>query len=504
MPTAAPHLPTVLAAIDVGTNAVRLELARVGTDGMLEVLHQERDPIRPGEGVFKTGEIAKPVADRLVATMRRYAALCRRHHALVKAVATSAVREARNREEIVARVQREAGITLEAISGKEEARLICLGVLQGRSRDKRAVLIDIGGGSTEVVTAEGERPTNLWSLQLGAVRVTDLFSASGKVTPQQLRLMRKHASEVANKMLPRRMNGLPKMALGSSGTINAVVAFAAEEGAAHVKVGALSQAVEQLAAMTPSQRRKHFDAQRADIVLGGAVVLEMVTRHLKLDAVAAVSRGLRDGILVDLLRRSDAAYEDRDLPETALAMARRFGTDEPHTRKVRALALSLFDQLAKLHKLPINTRPYLEVAAVLHDIGNAVSYERHHKHSYYLIHHADLPGLTDRERELVARIARYHRRADPEVGHSGMAGLEPNEVRVVRRLATLLRVADALDRSHRQPVEELVIRSQPAAITLKLHPSADGALDLELWNVEKERALFKRVFGKQLNVAVAR
>ena len=185
----------ILAAIDVGTNAVRLELAKVLPDGSLETLHQERDPVRPGEGLFKTGSIRREVADRLLSTLRRYSALCRRYDARVKAVATSAVREAKNREEIVRRARKEAKLTLDVISGREEARLICLGVLHGTPPLKRSICIDIGGGSTEVAFAFGEHPKDLWSVTLGAVRLTELFGLSGKVTKKQLKLMRRFARE---------------------------------------------------------------------------------------------------------------------------------------------------------------------------------------------------------------------------------------------------------------------------------------------------------------------
>lgn len=492
----------VLAAIDVGTNAVRLELARVGPEGSLETLHQERDPIRPGEGVFKTGSIPEPAIERLISTLRRYNALCRRHQAQVKAVATSAVREARNKDEVVERVQREVGVQLEVISGKEEARLICLGVLHRKPKDHRSVLIDIGGGSTEIITAVGERPTNLWSLQLGAVRLTQVFDAAGTISSKKLKVMRNHASEVADKMLPARLGRIPKMGLGSSGTINAVVGFAGREGAGHATLRELTEAVETLAGLGPAGRRKHFDPQRAEIILSGAVVLEMVAKRLGVEAVASVTRGLRDGVLVDLLQKSDATFEDHGLPEAALALGRRFHFDEKHHTHVAALSVSLFDQLKRLHQLPPITRAYLEVAALLHDVGNAVSFERHHKHSYYLIQNADLPGLGDRERELVARVARYHRRAHPDPGHAGLQGLTVAEARTVRRLATLLRLANALDRSHRQTVRSMTARSQSGNVALTL--KTRGAVELELWNVERELANFRRVFGRGLVLHVAR
>ncbi|MFL5357880.1 HD domain-containing protein [Archangium sp.] len=497
-----PPLQPVLAAIDVGTNAVRLELARPDPDGSLETLHQERDPIRPGEGVFATGMMSKETADRLLSTLRRYAALCRRHKARVRAVATSAMRDARNREEIVQRVREEAGLNLEVVSGKEEARLICLGVLHRKPPHTRSLLVDIGGGSTEVAIATGERPDELWSLALGSVRLTEMFDASGKVSPKQLRLMRSYVEEQLRKAMPERPEHLPRVALGSSGTISAVVGFAASEGTAHASVRQLSHAVETLAELTPERRRKRFDPRRADIIVAGATVLERVVKHLGVESVTAVNRGLRDGLLVDLLYRQDETREDHSLADAAVAMGRRLLFDEKHARQVASLALTLFDELAALHNLPLSCRPYLETAALLHDIGNAVSYERHHKHTYYLLHNGDLPGLADRERELVARVARYHQRSPPELNHAGMEGLSPAEARLVRKLATLLRVANALDSSHHQPVKEL--RAVNGRDAVSLHFKSRQPVDLELWTVEHETALFRRVFNKRLALHAGR
>jgi exopolyphosphatase/guanosine-5'-triphosphate,3'-diphosphate pyrophosphatase len=496
-------LQPVLAAIDVGTNAVRLELARPDPEGSLETLHQERDPIRPGEGVFATGLMPEETADRLLSTLRRYAALCRRHKARVRAVATSALREAKNRDAIVERVREEAGLTLEVVSGKEEARLICLGVLHGKPPGSRSLLVDIGGGSTEVATATGEKPDNLWSLALGSVRLTEVFDTSQEVTAKQLRLMRSFVTEVLRKTLPPELPGLPKVALGSSGTINAVVSYASGDGSASATVRQLTQAAETLAELSPERRRKRFDPRRADIIVAGAVILEGVAKQLGVDSVTVVHRGLRDGILVDLLHRQDGTLEqDPSLADAALTIGRRFFFDEKHAKQVAKLSLHLFDDLAALHGLPLATRPYLEVAALLHDIGHAVSPERHHKHTYYLIHNADIPGLADRERELVARVARYHRRSPPELAHSGMEGLTPSEARTVRKLATLLRVADSLDRSHNQPIKGLKASNGRELVTL--HLQAKQPVDLELWNADRELASFRRVFGKKLALHVGR
>lgn len=495
-------LPTI-AAIDVGTNAVRLEIARVHPDGSLETLHQDRSPIRPGEGTFSSGAMSAEVVDRLLSTLRRYGALCRRFHARTRAVATSAVREAKNRQEIIRRVKAEAGLELEVVSGREEARLICMGVLNGRPPSSRSLVIDIGGGSTEVATAVGDRPTNLWSVPLGAVRVSELFEADGKVGKKKLALMREYAREVVAGSVPRAQVPRFKTALGSSGTINALVAWAAEEDTyPRVSARIISRAAEALAAMSFEEREPHFDSRRAEIIVGGAVVLEQAMEHLGLESITAVDRGLRTGLLFDLVRRLRSRPDDHSLGNAAFALSQRFGVEPNHARQVTRLALTLFDQLAPLHKLPASTRPLLEAAALLHNVGQAVAYQRHHKHSYYLIRHADLPGVADRERELIALTARYHRRAAPERSHPDVSDLSQAEFLIVRKLSTLLRLADALDRGHHQSVRRLKAGVVNGAVVLRLE--GRGPLDLEVWDAEHDAALFRRVFGRRLELIASR
>lgn len=497
--TRTPRTP-LLAAIDVGSNAVRLEIARPLADGSLETLHQQRDPIRPGEGVFATGSISREVADRLLSTMRRYAALCRRDGARVRAVATSAIREARNGRDVVRRIREQTGIDLEVVSGREEARLICLGVLHRRPPRTRSLVIDIGGGSTEVASARGEDPIDLWSIALGAVRLTEMFGLAGRVAASRLALVRSYAEEALREAMPRRFPH-PPVALGSSGTINAVVGFAASRGRSASRKE-LGRAVDDLADMTLEQRRRHFDPRRAEVIVAGAVVLDAAVRHLGLEEVTSVDTGLRNGILVDLVRRAAAGREDHSAAEAALALGRRFAFDERHAVQVGALAMTLFEDLAPLHSLPYAARRVLEAAAVLHDIGNAVSHQKHHKHTFYLVANADVPGFSDRERELVATVARYHRRSTPDRKRADLEHLAPGELSTVRRLSALLRVANALDASHQQPVRS--VRAEPRHGAVALHVRLRGPADLELWELEREAAFFREVFRKRLEAHVRR
>jgi len=486
----------ILAAIDIGTNAVRLEIARRLPDGNLETLHQERDPVRPGEGVFETGSMPRPVVDRLVAVLRRYAALCRRDRAQVRAVATSALREARNAQEVLRRIRAEAGLEVEVIAGREEARLICLGVLRGRPARARSLVVDIGGGSTEVATALGEEPEQLWSVSLGAVRVTELFDARSRLRKPRLAAMRAFAAEAFREALPARFPH-PRRALGSSGTIAAVVGFAAEKGARQASFREVRRAAEALARMTLAERRRHFDPGRAEIVAAGAVILEAAMGRLGLEAVTAVDTGLRNGLLLDLLRRG-SARDDHTAAEAALALGRRLGFDERHAVHVGALAVTLFEDLSALHRLPASARRVLEAGAILHDVGNAVSFHRHHKHTWYLVANADLPGLDERERALAALVARYHRRSLPDRKRADLAHLGGAELATLRKLVALLRVANALDASHQQPVRSLRARSRDGRVALSLR--ARGPLDLELWDLGREAGFFRQVFRRRVEV----
>ena len=485
----------MLAAVDVGSNAVRLKVARLLPDASLETLHEERDPVRPGEGVFTTGRLDQEVVERLLSTLRRYAALCRRYQARVRAVATSALREASNGFEVARRIRERAALPLEIISGREEARLICLGVLHGSPPQARGTVIDIGGGSTEVITALGEHPKNLWSVPVGAVRLTDVFSASGSVPQRKLALMRAFVREAFDS-LPRDATVFSR-ALGSSGTINAVVGYAARQGKAATRAE-VAQATEELAAMPVHERRQRFDARRAEIIVAGAIILECAMQHLRLTSIYGVNRGLRDGILIDLLRRSRGAPADESLADAAMSIARRFGVDTRHAGQVARLALELFDRAPAVHRVPPSARPLLEAAALLHDIGSAISAQAHHKHSCYLIQNADLPVLSARERDVCARIARYHRRSHPDPAHAGMDGLTARETMLVRKLSTILRIADALDRSHHQPVRSMAISVRPRVLSIQLRHR--DPVDLELWDVDREATLFRRVFRRRLEI----
>lgn len=493
----------ILGAIDVGSNAARLKLARVRDDGSFEQLHLERDPIRPGEGIWQTGEMSAPVVKRLIATLQRYAEFCRRLRVgHVRAVATSALREARNKDEVVQRVRERCGLELEVIPGQEEARLIGLGVFRGLPARARSLLIDIGGGSTEVARGVGEEPVELYSVNVGAVRLTEIFGSTDQASREQLVAMRRFAQRVVEANLPTRLPQAPRDAIGSSGTVRAVCAFAASAHQATVTREEMSRAVEELVRLGPAARRKRFDAQRADIVVAGAVILEAVLFHCGLERITPVDGGLKEGLLVDLVRRGRTRKADPLLSEAVVAAGRRFSFDEAHALHTRDVALMLFDQLEDVHHLPADCRLLLEAAAVLHDVGYLVSTSRHHKHSQYLIANLDLPGLSERERTLVSLIARFHRRSLPTRDHPALASLSLMERRAVRALASLLRIADTADRGRRQAVAHVETTITERRVRVRFVPRR--SLEIEAWDHDAERELFRSCFGRALEVVVGR
>jgi exopolyphosphatase / guanosine-5'-triphosphate,3'-diphosphate pyrophosphatase len=495
----------VLGAIDVGSNAIRLKLVRLMKDGAFETLHQERDAVRPGEGIWQTGEMPARVADRLVVALGRYATICRTHGAVhIRAVATSAVREAKNKDALVERIRTEAALELEVIQGREEARLIGLGVLRGMPNTAKSLLVDIGGGSTEVARGKGEEPLELWSVPIGAVRVTDMFDTSKDVKRETLVAVRRFCQRAVLEALPQKIAQVPRHAIGSSGTIRAICAFAASPDAAFATTEQITRSVEELARMPVAARRKRFDPQRADVVIAGAVILESVLHHLAVDGVAAVDGGLKEGILVDMVQRGlveRGTRKDRAgelLAEAVLTAGRRFHFDEAHALHTRDVALQLYDQLEAQHELPPECRRLLDAAAMLHDVGYVIGRARHHKHTMYLIQNLDLPGLSDGERDVVALVARFHRRSLPDRNHVLLAAKSTVEKKVVRVLATLLRLADGADVSRSQAVGLVDVSKRGKNIHVHLHSKRGKRAEHS--DSDVERALFRSVFRASLHV----
>jgi len=500
----------VLAVVDLGSNAVRLQIAQVAASGRAVVLAEDRAAVRLGEQVFRTGRLASAAISRTAEAMERFAKLAERAGAqTVRAVATSAVREASNRSALVRTIRERTRISMEVISGAEEARLVCLGVLRGAPASERSLIFDIGGGSTEVIGARGEEPESASSIPLGSVRLSEFFVQSDPVSNKEAKLIEEAVQDGLGQLDPLLVGRHPRI-IGAAGTTGAVAQlarrFAGTDGAGSVPVtyGQVRRVLERLRTSTARQRRKWgVDEQRTDIIYAGTAICEAVMRRLRVDEMEVTQRGLRDGLMADLIRRTlhrrgAHLHQESAVLDGLRAFGRRCGYREEHAEQVAQLSLSMFDQLPDLHRLGEEERAILHAAAMLHDVGAFVSYNRHHKHSYYLLYHADLPGYTDRERELIATIARYHRRGVPKEGHEEFQRLTPQERDVVRTLAAILRVADGLDRGHRRHVRSLTARQWGKGVQIDV--TAERGSDLEVWSARQKADLLEEISGGPIRI----
>jgi exopolyphosphatase/guanosine-5'-triphosphate,3'-diphosphate pyrophosphatase len=497
-------VPKTLAVVDLGSNAVRLQIASAQPDGTLAVRAEDRAAVRLGAEVFRTGRLPAQAISACAQALVRFAKLAQTAGAShVRAVATSAVREASNREELLRAARAQAGIDIEVVSGAEEARLVCLGVFQGAPASDRSLLIDIGGGSTEIIAARGEEPEQAFSLQLGSVRLTEFFVEHDPVARSEAKLIEEAVEDAVLQIDPV-LIGKHKRIIGAAGTTGAVAALAqgmsgVPRGSRPVSHGEVRGILDKLRSADAKKRKKlGVDPSRIDVIYAGTAILEGVMRKLRVEEMEVTARGLRDGLMADLVRRevrppAAGLHEEATVLEGLRAFGRRCGYREPHAEQVAQLSLSLFDQLSPVHHLGAEERALLHASALLHDVGNFISYNRHHKHSYYLLFYADLPGFTDRERELIATIARYHRRSVPKERHDVFQLLTPGERTVVRRLAAILRVADGLDRGHRRQVRRLAVARRGSA--LRIDVFAEKGAELEVWSAQQKADLLAEVCG---------
>ena len=507
---APPQLPLRVAAVDVGSNAIRFLAAEFTALGEYAVLAEERVAVRLGHDVFLTGRLTAEAMDAAVAAIagfrRQMEALGIEHY---RAVATSAARESRNGADFVARVGREAGLELEVITGQEEARLVYLAV-QNRIPfgADRWIAVDLGGGSVEVslVDASGI----LWSEShvMGSVRLLEELSVAGEEPGRFQRLLREYAATLQLPGIAQEWEPRGLIATGGNAEALARMAGAGTRGrAAVLPVNALRGTIELLSRLSYRQRVEQLGLRedRADVILPAAMIYERVAMLAGVDEILVPGVGLKDGVLIDLVEDvvTHQAHEDRKERQAmagALALGRRYRFDEAHARHVARLAGSLFDQLQKLHGLEAADRRMLLAAAVLHDIGTFVGYKKHHKHSLYLIANSEIPEFTPREIDLVANLARYHRKGVPAEHHLAFTGLAAEDRQRVVKLASLLRIADALDREHVQAVRAVTARAGKSG-RLKLELDGAGDLLLERWALRRKGGLFTDTFGLSIEVA---
>ncbi|HLF76953.1 MAG TPA: Ppx/GppA phosphatase family protein, partial [Dehalococcoidia bacterium] len=485
-----PTSPATVGFMDIGTNSIRLMVVRIYANHSYTIIRQLKETVRLGEAEFANHRLRPESIDRAVAIIAQFAVLARAAGAgEIVAVATAATREADNRRVFIQRVRDEAGIDVHVVSGMEEARLIFLGVTSGVQLNGRTALcVDIGGGSTELgVGTAGGQYSYLNSLKLGAIRLTNRFLSDqlGPVPPRLYqhicRLVRNESARSLSELRLHRFN----LALGSSGTIENLADIASRmfrnrpaQRDETLSLTDLKLLVTALCALSVEQRRNvpGMSPMRADIIIGGAAILETLMDGLSIREIQVSERGLRDGLLVDYLRRGGHSdlVEGRSVRErSVLQLGRACQFNEAHAFATAALALSLFDAARdlNLHRLGSNERELLKYAALIHHIGTFLTYNNYQKHSAYMVRNAELLGFDQAEIEMVAMTALYHRNAVPRKRDPEFAELTPVQQESVRAMSMFLRLAESLDRSQAGVVDSVRLE-QLSSQRIILHVAA--------------------------------
>jgi exopolyphosphatase/guanosine-5'-triphosphate,3'-diphosphate pyrophosphatase len=505
-----------LAAIDIGTNSIHMIVVRVRPDLSFEIVDREKDMVRLGAGGLDGRALAPGPMQSALQVLSKFRRLAESHQVdRIEAVATSAVREAENGGEFLQAIFEQTGIRARVISGTEEARLIHLAAAYGvgLSTDV-AVTVDIGGGSVEITHGTGQTLATGRSFKLGVIRLTERFVKSDPISERDERKMVRYIeSELKSYLRDIAQSGFDRV-VGTSGSILSVgiIAAAAEDGVVptgirnrRISAKAVHRVRKELCALGVQKRLliPGLEPRRADIAVAGSILIDAILRRLEADEITLCDMSLREGIVLDYIarHRKEIAHAER-YPDvrrrSVIELAERCNYYPDHAQRVAKLALMLFDATRGTHALTDREREWLEYAALLHDIGGHISYNKHHKHSYYLIRNGDLRGFEPKDIEMIALVARYHRRAVPLRGHEGFEDLPKRRRRIVRTLAAILRLAETLDRSHSQNVTSLTLQERNDDVLLTLHTSGDA--ELELWAAARHVVPFEEMVGKPLRI----
>lgn len=497
-----------IAAIDVGSNAMRLVVGRLSYEDKLETLENLRLPVRLGQDAFSQKQIREETAQLALDAFIRFRKVADDHGAgRIRAVATSAMREASNSDMLCDRIHRATGIEIETISGEEEARLIHLAVSHAINlKNKRAMLIDIGGGSVEVTLSQGGNILSTESYNMGTVRLLEKLRGKPAKLPFN-ELVREYAESARYRIEREVKKKKIDICVGTGGNIEEMgelrkKLFKRESDSA-ITFEELEKLSKMLSQMTVEERRRKFKLRpdRADVILPAVIVLKMIAKEAHVDEVKIPKVGLKDGILIDLAQSLSAAPRPSRRQQvwmSAMLLGEKYQYDGAHSNLVAFLAGKLFEQTESLHNLEPDDRLLLEVAALLHDIGHFINTIDHDKHVYYILQANPLIGLTSREQCIVSNVARYHRKAMPTVQDENFRALPSKDRSTVIKLSALLRLADAMDVSHTQRARNVTIWQAKNKWLLKL--SGVDSLSLETWALEKRRSLFQDIFGMKLEI----
>jgi exopolyphosphatase/guanosine-5'-triphosphate,3'-diphosphate pyrophosphatase len=503
--------PVQIAAIDAGSNAVRLSVARAYSALDIEPLQTERYPLRLGENVFLRPRFSEETLKKAVKAFQHLREILDEFGVTTyRAVATSATREARNRWAFLRTIKRKSGVVLEVISSAEESRL-------GREAVQAALgpeatprcIADLGGGSLDISILRGHAVQQSVQLPLGTVRLMTTLNITGAIRPVQVEQVRRYVRALLDSKLAPRPNlgdGIAVALGGNAETLAEIAPGPREHGLQTLELSLLRERLPEILERDVRERVKAFGVRRdrADVMGIAAVILITLGRYLNLRLFAIPGVGVREGLLQEIARETFSRKEphrysalSRQVLVGTRSFARRLGFDQRHAEHVRELSLQLFDQLQPAHHLPAHARVLLEAGALLHDTGHLISHRGHHKHGEYLALNGDIPALEGRDRAIVAGLVRYHnRKSEPSGHHPAYSSLEDADKPILRRLAGILRIAEALDHSHRQRVWKLRASFQRGAAGLQVWARGDAAEDLR--DAGRSAELFEREFHVSL------
>ncbi|MBT9331010.1 exopolyphosphatase [Paracidobacterium acidisoli] len=504
------------AAIDIGSNSCRLKIARV-VQHKLRVIHEDREVTRLGASVFETGLVSPEAMSATLRALKRFYKAVQTHGAdRIRAVATAAMRDARNSRAFLAWVKDETGWDVEIISGIEEGRLIYRGVMANETGVAgRCLLIDVGGGSCEISLSENRRLKEIVSLHLGAVRLTEEFLHADPPAKEEIARMKQFIAHELRRAERRIAGEGVRTVIATSGTA-AALSEASKVGR-KIRAGqpyvTPAHDVRRLADKLTKQKNAArmvipgIGPRRSEIIVAGAHVYAELLERFGLQGFRYSDMGLRDGVLAQMLAEQDPRASahlqfERDRWEGVLETCRRYGVDPKQAEPVRQHAVQLFRDLQTVHQLPAEYQSWMEAAAMLRDIGKFMNYQGHHRHAQYIIANSELFGFTPQQRIVTSAIARYLGKSRPEPEGRTMRQVPPEEHEHVRRTVVLLRLAVGLNQDRASDVLRVRVRTYPKRILLEVFPGRTGA-ELELWSLRKEAVYFREVFRRELFVTLA-
>lgn len=499
-------MPT-LAAIDVGSNAIRLAIAEVDGNQQIVSVNLLRESVRLGQDVFTSQLISEESIDRAVEAFKKFReAIDQAGVRWTRAVATSATREALNRELFIDRIAQASGIEVATISSEEEARLIHLAVSQRISmRNRTVLLIDIGGGSTEVSLATGGNILSTESFKMGAVRMLQQLEGK-KHGERHFNKLAQEYVEATQKRIKREVgNRTIDLCVGTGGNVDTIGELRKQmlgrDRDTVVTLSELDTLIKRLQALTFEERVAQLllRPDRADVIVPAAVILQQIMKQARVDEAQIPHVGLKDGLLIDMVQElygDKRALNREQVMASAMQLGRKYAFDEQHGTTVARHAVELFDRTRNLHNLTLEYRLQLEVAALLHDIGNFVHSTDHHKHTQYLLISSPIVGLNEDQMAVVANVARYHRKSMPKPQHDLYRLLPSKDRVVVSKLAAILRLADAMDNEHASKVSDFEVEYRRPKFLVRLR--GEGDLLLEKWSLMKKATMFEEVFSVKL------